>query len=114
MSEDDDNVGRRGSDRKQVGLQGRYRRGSGVPRDVWVTDLSRTGCRFYDRFGTMKPGTPITIRLGSFGPIPAIVRWWDNHTNGVEFVEPLHVSVFEHVCNQLSNQPPPNLDYSRL
>lgn len=106
--------GRRREDRQKVGLEGRYRRGSGVPKDVWITDLSQTGCRFFDRFGTMRAGTAITIRLGTFGPIPAIVRWWDNHTNGVEFVEPLHISVFEHVCSQLSDAPPPHLDLSRL
>ncbi len=100
--------------RASVGLQGKYRRGSGTARDVWITDLSQSGCRFYDKFGTMKPGTAITLRLGEFGPIPAVVRWWDNHTNGVEFLEPLHISVFEHVCEQLSDAPPPRFDLSRL
>ncbi|WBY17505.1 PilZ domain-containing protein [Erythrobacteraceae bacterium WH01K] len=111
---DNPDIGRRRQDRQKVGLQGRYRRGSGVPKDVWITDLSQTGCRFYDRFGTMKAGTPITLRLGTFGPIPAVVRWWDNQVNGVEFVEPLHISVFEHMCTKLSDKPPADLDFSRL
>ncbi len=102
------------AERATVGVQGKYRRGSGVARDVWITDLSQAGCRFYDRFGTMKPGTEITLRLGTFGPIPAIVRWWDNQVNGVEFIEPLHISVFEHVCSQLSDKPVDRQDLSRL
>ena len=114
MSDETDETGRRRADRQKVGIEGRYRRGSGASKDVWITDLSETGCRFFDRFGTMSAGTPITLRLGTVGPIPAVVRWWDSQTNGVEFVEPLHVSVFEHVCRQLSDKPPPHLDMSRL
>ena len=107
---EDQNIGKRQAHRKAVGIEGRYRTGSGVPRDVWVTDLSKTGCRFYDRFGTMQAGKPITIKIGGFGPIPAIVRWWDNHTNGVQFEQPLHDSVFEHICTNLSDTVPARFD----
>jgi hypothetical protein len=105
MTTDDGGIGRREAERRAVGIEGRYRCGSGTPRDVWVTDLSQTGCRFFDRFGTMKAGTPITIRLGTLGPIPAIVRWWNNQVNGIEFAEPLHVSIYDHLCSQLSAPP---------
>lgn len=88
--------------RRKVGIEGRYRCGRGVPRNVWITDISETGCRFYDRFGNMMPGTAITLRIGPVGPIDAEVRWLDKHVNGVEFLQPLHVSVFEHIVANLS------------
>ena len=106
----DENIGKRQSARKNVGIEGRYRTGAGVPRDVWVTDLSKTGCRFYDRFGTMQAGKAITIKIGNVGPIPATVRWWDNHTNGVQFEQPLHDSVYEHICSNLSDVVPERFD----
>jgi hypothetical protein len=102
---EDDSSNRR-TERKPVGIEGRYRTGSGVPRDVWITDLSRTGCRFFDRFGTMQRGKPITIRIGSIGPLPAVVRWWNNHVNGVEFEQPLHESVYDHLVASMTNQVP--------
>ena len=101
----DDNIGQRGAERQRVDR--RAFTGSGVPRDVWITDLSKTGCRFYDKFGTMLAGKPITIKIGTVGPIPATVRWWDNCVNGVEFEQPLHDSVFEHICANLSDKVPP-------
>ena len=110
MDSNDDTVGKRRERRKRVGIQGQYRTGSGVPRDVWVTDLSKTGCRFYDKFGTMQPGKALTLRLGTVGPIPAIVRWWDNHVNGIEFEQPLYDSVYHHICDNLSEEPTSDLD----
>ncbi|GAA4051156.1 PilZ domain-containing protein [Parerythrobacter jejuensis] len=101
---------KRRGERKNTGIAGRYRTGSGTPRDVWITDLSQTGCRFYDRFGTMQPGKALTLRIGTFGPVPAKVRWWENHTNGVQFEEPLHESVFEHICENLSETVPDGLE----
>ena len=106
MSDEEDEIIKREDSRKRVGIEGRYRTGSGVPRDVWITDLSRTGCKFYDRFGTMQAGKAITIKVGSVGPIPATVRWWDNHVNGVQFEQPLHDSVYDHICNNLSDVVP--------
>lgn len=106
---DDENTTERRNKRKNVGIEGKYRTGSGVPRDVWITDLSTTGCRFYDKFGTMQPGKAMTLRIGTVGPIPAVVRWWDNHVNGIQFEQPLHDSVYQHICENLSEEPPENL-----
>ena len=103
---DDRNIGKRLASRRNVGIEGRYRSGSGRARDVWITDLSKTGCRFYDKFGTMQQGKAITLRIGSIGPILATVRWWDNHVNGVQFDQPLHDSVYDHICANLCENAP--------
>lgn len=97
-------------ERRRIGIVGRYRTGSGIARDVWITDLSRTGCRFFDRFGTMQPGKALTLKIGSVGPLPATVRWWENQVNGVQFEQPLHESVYDHICANLSEHRPDDLD----
>lgn len=95
----------RRDERRNVGVEGRYRTGNGVPRDVWITDISRTGCRFYDRFGNLPPGTSISIRIAGIGPIDATVRWLEQHVNGIEFVNPLYDAVYDHICANLSEKP---------
>lgn len=83
--------------RHSVKIQGRYRTGRGVPRDVVVTDLSRTGCRMYDRFSNLSENGYISIRIGSIGPIQARIRWREHSTVGLEFDDPIHPSVLEHM-----------------
>ncbi len=106
----DEQIGKRKVPRAKVGIEGRYRSGTGRARSVWVTDLSVNGCRFFDRFGSMQAGKKITLRLGTVGPIPASVRWWQNHVNGIQFDEPLHDSVYKHICAHLSGTVPAGLD----
>ena len=84
--------------RHSVGITGRYRRGAGIPSDVVLQDLSRSGCRFYDRFGKLKIDSEITLRIGQFGPIVAVIRWRKDSYVGVSFEPPLHDAVFDHIC----------------
>lgn len=83
--------------RHEVKIEGRYRTGRGVARDVVVTDLSRTGCRFFDRFSNLSTDGYISIRIGSIGPIQARIRWRENSVVGLEFDDPIHPSVLEHM-----------------
>ena len=87
----------RGNERHPVVIQGRYRTGRGVPRDVLVKDLSLTGCCIFDRFSTPNPGAYISIRIGSIGPISAKVQWRNNSDVGLAFDTPLHSSVLQHM-----------------
>lgn len=87
--------------RHAVSVQGRYRTGTGVPKDVDILDLSETGCRFFDRFGRMAPGTEISLRIGPIGPVVATVRWCKQQIVGVQFENPLYGPVFEHIRAQL-------------
>ncbi len=87
----------RKTERHGISVQGRYRTGSGVAKDVDILDISETGCRFYDRFGRMVPGTEISLRIGSIGPVIATVRWSRQQFVGVEFENPLYGPVFEHM-----------------
>ena len=65
----------RRSQRHPVEIQGRYRTGSGIAKDVIVKDLSLEGCSMFDRFCNLSEGAFLTIRIGSIGPIEAHVKW---------------------------------------
>lgn len=95
--------GRR-EERYPVQGQGRYRTGNGVAKDVAISDLSAKGCRFYDRFGNLRPGSIITFRIGSIGPIDAHVRWTEQHVSGIEFAQPLSDYVLTHIRTVFQQQ----------
>ena len=99
----------RKSPRYELSVQGRYRTGTGVPRDVPILEMSETGCRFFDRFGRLTPGSELTLKVGAIGPVVAIVRWCKNQIVGVEFEHPLYGPVFEHIRSQIE-QAKPNPD----
>ena len=87
----------RREERHPVGVPGRYRPGAGIPTHVQLLDLSKSGCRFFDKFGSLKPDTELTIRIGSMGPIVAKVRWRANSYVGVSFEPPLHDAILDHI-----------------
>lgn len=93
----------RSEPRINVSIQGRYRTGTGVARDVIVSDLSTMGCKFYDRYSNLQTGTRMSLRIGNIGPIDAVVRWRAGQIIGVRFDEALHPSVFEHMVTTISD-----------
>lgn len=98
----------RSSQRYEISVQGRYRTGSGVPRDVPILDISETGCRMYDRFGRLPAGTVISLRIGPIGPIVGTVAWCTDNIVGVSFENPLYGPVFEHIREKLDAGPAPD------
>ena len=68
-----------------------------MAKDVTITDLSIRGCRFYDRFGRLPVGSFLTVKIGPVGPIESYVRWCEDHITGIEFANPLHPSVLDHI-----------------
>lgn len=102
MGSDDHEIRR--EERHGVAVEGRYRTGSGVPKDVSVLDISEGGCRFFDKFGRLIPGARITVRIGAIGPIEATVRWCEDQVVGVEFDNPIYGPVLEHIRRQLGHE----------
>lgn len=92
----------RGTPRFDISVQGRYRSGNGLARHVPIFEISETGCRFYDRFGRLTPGTEISIKIVTIGPIIATVRWCKDHIAGVEFERPIYGPVFEFIRDKLA------------
>lgn len=103
MGEEDEETRR--EQRHHVAVEGRYRTGSGVPKDVSVLDISERGCRFFDKFGSLIPGAQITVRIGPIGPIAATVKWAERQVVGVEFENPIYGPVLDHIRNELARNP---------
>lgn len=91
----------RREERHRIAVEGRYRTGSGVPKDVSVLDISEHGCRFYDKFGNLAPGAQITLRIGAIGPIAATVKWAERSVVGVQFENPIYGPVLDHIRSRL-------------
>lgn len=83
--------------RHPVKIQARYRTGSGVPRDVAVTDLSQHGCRFFDRHSNLAINQFVSIKIGSIGPIEARVMWREGGVVGLQFDQGIHPGVLDHM-----------------
>lgn len=90
--------------RFDISVQGRYRTGNGIARDVPIFEISETGCRFYDRFGRLTAGTQMSIKIETIGPIIATVRWCKDHIVGIQFERPIYGPVFEFIRNKLAHQ----------
>ena len=90
----------RREERYSITANGRYRKGTGVRFDIAIRDLSEYGCQFADLVGRVQQGDEITIRVGEIGPIEAQVKWVARRQVGVEFIQPLHYSVLEHIIAQ--------------
>lgn len=89
--------------RHPVDIEGRYRHGTGSARHVIVRDLSVNGCSMFDRFSNLEAGAELSVRIGSIGPIDAVVKWRSASVVGIEFVTPLHPSVLEHMRSTIEN-----------
>lgn len=89
--------------RHDVTVYGRFRF-HGRAYDVPLKDLSETGCRFYDRHGSLQPDTAIALRIAGIGPFPATVRWRRDGYVGVEFDEALYAPVLDHIVAMSSGR----------
>ena len=83
--------------RYSITVDGRYRKGTGVRFNVAIRNLSEYGCQFADLVGRVRKGDVITIRIGEIGPIVSQVKWIEKRQAGIEFEQPLHLSVLEHI-----------------
>ena len=101
MSDSESENGMRREQRHVVQVAGRYRSRVGVSRDIWIKDISETGCQFFDKFSVLEIGSTILFRVGHIGPISAHIRWRDKSTVGVEFEQPLHAGVLNHIVKTM-------------
>ncbi len=90
-------IGRREQTREPISIWGSYRNGRGKARDVHFLDMNLRGCRFYDKFCGLRVGENLLLKLHTFGPIAGIVRWVAQSYVGVEFRDPLHIAIFDHL-----------------
>jgi hypothetical protein len=97
---------KRREERFLVQVAGRYRPRHGGSRDIRIKDLSEYGCRFHDRFSVLETGTAILVKIRNIGPIPAFVKWREASVAGVEFEQPLHPGVLDHIIHEMDEREP--------
>lgn len=86
---------RRKGDRKPVRMIASVRERSSTAHDAVISNLSRTGCQVSNIF--LRAGNPIWVRFGSLAPIESRVIWARSDVAGVQFTQPLHPAVLDHV-----------------
>ena len=86
-------------------VNGRYRTGKGMPVDIVLNDLSRSGCQIHDRLGRLEVDQFMTIRIGPIGPIDAHVRWLKGRVAGIQFDPPLNDAVLDHLRTIAESAP---------
>ena len=77
-----------------------FRRPSEQSYKVELHDLSPTGCRI-DVRARLEEGPIIWVTLPGLQMQQCKVRWSDDWVAGLEFEQPLHPSVFEHVAGRV-------------
>jgi hypothetical protein len=86
-------------------VNGRYRTGRGLPMDIVLHDLSKSGCHIHDRMGRLDVGQFLTIRIGPIGPIDAHVRWLEGRNAGIQFDSPHNDAVLDHIRTLAQSAP---------
>lgn len=90
---------RRGGSRKTLLLNARCRVSLGNSAEVWLLDLSTTGCRVFGRAGLLRLGQAIMIRPEGLAAQPGTVVWVAGEQAGVHFEQHLHPSVVDHLTS---------------
>lgn len=91
----------RASDRKPVTIPGSYRTGSGQVRNVALTDISETGCRFHERIGYLPKRSIISLKISTLGPFDCTVVWQSGGNTGIKFHTPLYGPILDHIVAAL-------------
>lgn len=91
---------KRDEPRFDVTLMGRLY-GSGGSREVTIFDLSIRGCRVED-LTSARPGSLVTIKIGTVGPIGGVIRWRRDNFIGIKFENPLYPAVLDNIRQEQS------------
>lgn len=89
-------TGKRCCVRHDIDIWGRFRY-AGRGYEVVLLNLSTTGCRFFDRHGSLGIGTQIRLKIAGIGPFEAEVRWRQGGYVGLMFCTVMYDPVLEHI-----------------
>ena len=94
--------------RRRVRVDASLRGGDGAARGARLCDLSEAGCRLEFESGALDADQAVTVRPTALEKLKGTVRWTRGNVAGVEFADPLHPAVVDHVAGeaQLAGQPP--------
>ncbi len=76
------------------------------PHHVTVIDLTGYGCGLEGALRT-HAGECLVLTIEPIGPLAGKVIWWSEGRLGLEFLQPLHPAVIDHI--RLTNAGPPRL-----
>lgn len=96
--------------RRKVQVDASLRDGSGTARSAELTDLSEAGCRMELDAGAVAKDQFLVVRPGALAGVAGRVRWTRGNAAGVEFADPLHPAVVDHVSGErelAGTAPPP-------
>lgn len=75
----------------------RCRIAPGQSPEVWLTEISLTGCQIGVREGLLTEGRYVVIKAQGLEGLPGTVRWSLGEAAGIEFEQPLHPAVLAHL-----------------
>lgn len=75
----------------------RCRIAPGQSPEVWLTEISVTGCQLAMREGVLTVGQYVVIKAKGLEGLPGTVRWILGEAAGIEFEQPLHPAVLSHL-----------------
>lgn len=87
---------RRIAARAPVAIEADLRKAGRTAFQVYVRDLSQTGCRA-ETLSKTHEGDMVWLTLPGFSPIEGVIRWSNSRGFGLEWSAPLHSSVFDHI-----------------
>jgi len=90
---------RRREGRQRMLLEVRCRIAPGQSPEVWLTEISVTGCQILVREGLLAQGQYVVIKPKGIEGVPGIVRWILGEAAGIEFERPLHEAVLTHLLD---------------
>jgi hypothetical protein len=96
---DADGPNRRRATRNAVSVTADFRKMGRTPFRVKVVDLSQTGCHI-ETTSRVTAGDTVWISLKGIEAIEAVIRWETPFGFGCEWAHPMHVSVFDHICQK--------------
>lgn len=96
---------RRRDGRQRIQMSVRCRIAPGQSPEVWLTEISVTGCQIAIREGLLTLGQPVVIKAKGLEGLPGAVRWVLNESAGIAFEQPLHPAVLDHLLD--GGSPPP-------
>lgn len=88
---------RRRADRQLSILSVRCRVSQGMSPQVWLTELSPLGCKLVIRAGSLTQGQRVVIKPKDIEGLPGVVKWISDIDAGIEFDQPLHQAIVDHL-----------------
>jgi hypothetical protein len=75
--------------------------------EVWLTEISLSGCQLKIRAGLLTARQFVAIKPPDIEGLPGTVRWVQGGAAGVQFERPLHEAVLRHLLYEPPQSPAP-------